>query len=340
LKRVERIAFAAGLVLLAWLIRRIGVETAFRTVARIGWGFAAVLLLYGVVAAVNTLAWRVTLPPADRVSFGRLFGFLLAGDAINAVTPSAVVGGELVRVSLLRRMVPGPVAAASVALAAACQFLAQILFLAAGTPLLAGLWWKGGAKRGLLAFAVLGAGTVLIGIGLAIVRSHDLFARLHGIFRRLFPGRVSEAGEARWRSLDEAIFSAIRRRRKDLVAAAALYLIGWALGAAEIALILFLSGAPAGWRTCLSIEVLSVGLDTVLFFVPARIGTQEGGKYVIFRLLALDPRLGLGVGLVRRLREIVWALPGLVLLGRVQKRPGPEAAAAQISGDRAAIPET
>ena len=70
----------------------------------------------------------------------------------------------------------------------------------------------------------------------------------------------------------------------------------------------------------LAIEVLSIAINGVLFFIPAKLGTQEGGKVLIFTLLGLTPAQGLDFGLLRRVRELAWAAVGLTLLSRLQSR--------------------
>ena len=75
------------------------------------------------------------------------------------------------------------------------------------------------------------------------------------------------------------------------------------------------------WRTALSLETGSVLIDGILFFVPAKVGTQEGGKVMLFAALGLNPARGLTVGVVRRIRELVYAGLGLVVLGWMSARP-------------------
>lgn len=323
MKSLERLSFAAGLLLLVWLVSRVGLGAILGALTKVGWGFAVVLALYAVTAFVNTLAWRATMPKGARVGPGSLFASLLAGDAINAVTPSAVVGGELIRLSLLRRKMPTVSAAASVSLAAATQFLAQVLFVLAGVPLVLGKTLVGPLRMGILAAAGI---AVAAGAGVMyLARRRNLFERLHGLLVRLVPGRLRPGSDvSQWRALDEAIFGAIRDRPRDLVSSLLFYLLGWTIGVAEVALVLSLLGSPVGWRTAALIEMLAVIIDTVLFFVPGRLGTQEGGKYVIFQMLGLDPRTGFALGFVKRLREIVWALVGIAILGYLQRRPGLE----------------
>ncbi|UPT75927.1 MAG: hypothetical protein M0D55_09805 [Elusimicrobiota bacterium] len=55
--------------------------------------------------------------------------------------------------------------------------------------------------------------------------------------------------------------------------------------------------------------------------VPAKIGTQEGGKAVIFKGLGLGAELGFTVGLIRHVRELVWAGAGLFLYAAQQRQP-------------------
>ena len=104
------------------------------------------------------------------------------------------------------------------------------------------------------------------------------------------------------------------------VAVLGFFVLGWAVGAVEIYLILHWVGA-ADWRTALALETGSVLIDGMLFFVPAKVGTQEGGKVVLFAALGLSPARGLTVGVVRRIRELAYAGLGLMALGWLSTRP-------------------
>ena len=57
-------------------------------------------------------------------------------------------------------------------------------------------------------------------------------------------------------------------------------------------------------------------MDAIVFFVPAKAGAQEGGKILAFTLVGLPAATGLAFGLLRRARELVWALLGYLLLLR------------------------
>jgi hypothetical protein len=50
-------------------------------------------------------------------------------------------------------------------------------------------------------------------------------------------------------------------------------------------------------------------------WIPARLGSDEGGAVSAFALTGLTPMLGLALALTRRVRDLLWALIGIVWLG-------------------------
>jgi hypothetical protein len=57
------------------------------------------------------------------------------------------------------------------------------------------------------------------------------------------------------------------------------------------------------------------------FFVPAKVGTQEGSKVIVLAALGLNPALGLTVGIAGRIRELTYAGLSLIALGCLCTRP-------------------
>ena len=331
--KLRRLALVAGLVLFVWLLHRIGLGVIASSLKRVGWGFAAVLALEAVVVLFTTLGWRQALSPPCQVPLSALFAMRLAGDGVNALAPAAVVGGELVRAGLLSRYVPAAQALGSVGLAAMAQFLGQVLFLGLGAILV-----RGGALQprlrllglALLVFLVIFA-AVLARIARRRGDSPGRFGRLWTWLARGLPGGFLREGFGR--DLEEQVFGAVRDRPGRLALSVLFFLAAWLVSVGEVALVLFFLGAPVAAATTLSIAVLAVLVEGVLFFVPARVGVQEGGLYAIFLALGLDPVLGFTLGLVRRLRELTWGLAGLLGLGFLRGRR--EGAAAP---DTSAIP--
>lgn len=331
--RLRRLALGAGFVLLLWLTHRIGFGVIVRCLRQVGWGFAAVLALEGVVVLLTTLGWRRTLPDEKRVPFPSLIAIRIAGDGVNALAPVAVVGGELVKAGLLSRYVPGPEALASVGLAAMCQFLAQVLFVGLGATF---------ARTGALESRLRVLGPCLLAfLALFVVLlswafrrrgpAAQLLARLAAWVGRRGEGKTVRPEFAS--DLSAHVAASFREHPGRLASSVLLFLGGWLISCAETALVMAFLGAPVSVGTAFSIAVLAVLVEGVFFFVPARVGIQEGGLYAIFLALGLDPVLGFTLGLVRRLRELTSGLAGFAILGFLRMQ-SPEAGAPETSDIR------
>jgi hypothetical protein len=314
---VELAGLLLGVALLAGTLWHVGLGVLAGDLRTIGWGLAAVLLVEAVGVGLNTWGWALAFPAGERsVGAGRLLAARLAGDGVNYLTPTATVGGELLRIRLLGPGVPLPLRWASVSVAKLGQSVAQAVFILVGlavvlpafTPAAPWLGWLGGGGAALLACAGFGW---LVGRG--------LWRTLAGAARRIgLRGRVPASWAGPGRELDAALGRLGARRVAGCLAC---FVGGWAVGAAEVYLILAGIGAPVDWRTALAVETGSVLVDGILFFVPAKVGTQEGGKVALFALLGLPPARGLTVGVVRRVRELTYAALGLAALGWLTASP-------------------
>ena len=318
MKTFERVSLAVGSLLFVWLLYRAGLGTVARNLKQLGWGFLVIFAQEGVAILLYTLAWSRMIPPRHRaVPFRSLVSMRLSGDAINHLAPSAVVGGELLRASLLRRFVPAPAAFASVGLAAMAQFFAQLLFIVLGIPFLA----EGGLQG-----RIAGAGVALAAIlALAIsgliylVWRGDAFRRLQRAIERKSWLRAKWASsELDAQTLDHEIFGSLHERPKGFLASVALFYMGWFVAVADVYWILFFLGVPVPLSLAFSIAVLLVLVEGFFFFVPAKAGVPEGAAYAVFLALGLDPARGFALGLARRLRETAWDLLGLALLAASQ----------------------
>lgn len=322
MRRFERVAFAAGVLLFAALLYRTGPARVGRQLVEVGWGFLPVLGVSAVPLVLNALSWGRLLPGARTLPIPTMLRMLVSAEAVNAVSPIGVVGGELVRVSQLSDHAPREDAAASAAMAAMAQFAAQILFLVTGLPLAASLLPSGAGRRGLFVFAagLLAPLAVVLGLAWSRAARERVLTAVGSVawIRRRAAG-IPES----WRAAVRDALDAFRSRPWRFLGAVALSLLAWQAGAVETWLILGYLGPSVSPARAYALEVLSVAIEGLFFFVPAKVGTQEGGRVLIFLAAGLDPSKGFTLGLVRRLREQVWAAIGLGLLGRRARRRTP-----------------
>jgi hypothetical protein len=88
-----------------------------------------------------------------------------------------------------------------------------------------------------------------------------------------------------------------------------------ALIASEVVVVLWSLHLPIHFFTILGIEGVTRGLKMLSGWIPARLGSDEGGAVSAFALTGLSPALGLALALTRRVRDLLWALIGIVWLG-------------------------
>lgn len=314
---VERGLLLSGVVLFVFLVRRLGAGEVWSNLRLIGWGFLLVLAQEGVSYLLNTLGWRYAFaPPRPAIPFRSLVAARMGGEAINNLTPTATIGGEVVRARMLEGLCDPHAAWASVAVAKLSQTAAQMIFVLVGLIVLVrDVPLPEGFRRGL--FIGLAAITTGLLLGIALQR-RGMFggaARLAGRLGLQVPERV----HAQVAQLDREI-ARLYRAPWSFAASVAGFLGAWCMGAVEVYIIMTCLQLAPTWGLAFTVEVLSVAIDALFFFVPAKAGVQEGGKALIFGLLGLDPAKGLVLGIVRRLRELTWSSVGLVVLARHQAR--------------------
>lgn len=309
--RISRaILLLLGVLSVVVLARRIDVNLVRSALVQVGWGIVLVVGQETVAHLLNALGWRFafTRDEAAAIPFGELFRLRVAGDAINYLTPSATVAGEVARAAMLSARHGATVRAGSVVVAKSAQTLGQAVFVATGFSLV-GTRLVVSAPRASARFWLV-AGPLLI---LAILFYRAAIQHAPGLL---------EPARARLRAVACRLRQFIRDHPARVVLSTLMFVLAYAWGAFEAYWICHFLGIPVSVFTALSIEVLSVAVDGLLFMVPAKIGTQEGGKMAVFAALGLPPSLGFAFGVVRHVRELTWAGLG-VLLCWSHHRPTP-----------------
>ena len=102
MKKFHTFSLILGFILLVVLIRSIGLKGLWQDLTLVGWGLLPLILIEGVADIFHTIGWRYCLSAPHRtLSFFRLFRIRMAGGAINYLTPTAALGGEVTKGTLL-----------------------------------------------------------------------------------------------------------------------------------------------------------------------------------------------------------------------------------------------
>ena len=306
-----------GALVLVALLRRYGLNETLDALRPLGPWLPLVFALEAVGKALNAWALRAVMPPGgkDRPGFGALFDATLQADAVNSLLPTASLGGNALLIRRLGKSMGMADATAAVTTANSAQTIAQFLFVLAGTALAAGSFAPTRELRlGLMATATVSV--FVIGLSFA-VQLGGPFVVAHAVMKRLglrVPYLLER--ETQIAALDARLRESLVSRPWDFAACVLLFGLSWAWSALELAVALRLMGIDAGVREVIAVEALAAFVDAIAFFVPAKAGAQEGGKVLAFTLAGLPAAAGLAFGLLRRARELAWALLGYLLLLR------------------------
>lgn len=327
------LALAGAVGVLAWL--HFAAITAL--IGRVGWGLAALPLLYLVPLTCATAAWRVLLPGREAPSLPKLTLITWIGLAANDLLPGGGITGEVARARLaMAAGVPARIAGASLVLDKTAHALAIVLLGAAAAATLPLL----GASREVILVAGVGWLLLAVGVcGFVLVQRAGLFGGLARAIAITFG-----SGRLLWllrsgRRLDREIRGFYRARGR--VALACALKLGFWLGlVVEVWVIAHLVHEPMGLLDAFMIEGLSAVLRSAAFIVPAAIGVQEGSFILLGAVVGFDPALMLVLALIKRGREVLLGVPALALwqaaegrsvLSAAWRRPP---AAAEVEGDQ------
>ena len=311
-----------GLGLTAWLLASYGLVTVLEVLGRAGvLGFVAIVAFHLPQMLLSALGWQAIARPGPGLrTYLRL---RWVREAVNNLLPLAQIGGEFVVAHLLQRR--GVRLARAIGGTIADLLLemgTQVLFTVLGVALLVRVAGHSEvsdlATRALWVAALIVAGAfVALWMGLAAVieRAALRMGRSFG-----WPATAEIGG------LHEALVGCFRNPG-SVLSGSLWHLASWLSGGFEVCLILHFFGHDVGLETGLIIESLGQALKAVGFAVPGALGVQEGGYVVVCRLLNIPPETALAVSLIKRVREAVLGIPGLILWHRSEAKAAGEPAA-------------
>lgn len=309
-----------GVAMIAYLWYQIGFTTILSSIRTLSWRLLVVVCFpYALTATLDAAAWRLAF--ADHAPpFPKLWSARIAGEAVNATTPTASVGGEPVKAFLVRHWVPMPEGLAAVIVDKTTIVTGQGLFLVLGLVL---------AHTALpVSGPVLTGMTILLGLealavtGFVVLQLLGAAGRGGRLLARFGMGPDS-SNQEHLDGLDRALSRFYRAHRGRLTGAVLVHLLAWTVGSLEIYLVLYFLGLPISLLDAVVMESFAAAVKFASFMIPASLGALEGGNMAIFSAFGYGGAVGLSYSLVRRLREGVWAAAGLLVLAALTARPTP-----------------
>lgn len=315
IRLAKPIFFLLGIGLLAYILSQADLGQIWRQIANLS--LPALLCIFGIYAlyfAADTVSWQFTLETIP-LSFrwtGRLYLIRMVGEAYNNITPMGSVGGEPLKAWLLKANYSVPLrdSGASLILAKTASMFSLVLFAS-------GAMWIALGHPNLTT-----SHRSLIGVALAwFVFNIVVFFLMQHL--RLSSFTATKLGRSRFgeklthlvagmHGMDDQFARFYGEQRAKLWWAMIWAMGNWVLGAAELFAIFYFMGFPVTWSEAWLLEAMLQIIRTVVFFIPAGLGAQEGTLMFAYAAISGNPTPGIAAALIRRFRELVWI--GLSLL--------------------------
>lgn len=297
-----------GLVAATGIIVWSGYDDVLRALAVAGWGILVTSLFHIISMIACVIGWRALMPRKQKPSHGFFLYLLWLRASVNNLMPVARIGGEVIAVRIMMKYgIDKSLAIASTVVELTMSVIAVFLFDIIGISMFAlhvvdkHIVWQ--LMLGLLlSLPVIGA--------MLFVQRVGFFGLLDKIFTILIRDKWRKfAGDAA--HLDHGVHTMYRRHASVLICGFWQF-IAWSLGAVEIWLALYFLGHTLSIQKAFMIEALIQATASAAFAIPGALGVQEAGFVLFGHMLGLTPDIAVALAVIRRCRDLLLYVPGLI----------------------------
>lgn len=313
--------FSVGAVVLVVIIRTIGIHEILANIASIGWRFVPIFAVNFIWYCCYTLGWEEFLRGmSGELPFWSLFRIKIAGEAVNTMTPANFVGGDPMRIFLLKTAYPVTEGAASVVVDRTIHSMATLLVVAIG--IIATFLTVGGLPENIK------YGVPIVMVIAIIFIGFIFFHQRRGIFGILVSGlkkfgikrEFSEATVARFEELDQHIVTFYQKNQRNFWRALSYHTFGRLLGVIEIYIVGHAVADQFTLFTALVLTALAPMINALFTFIPGALGVLEGAYSGVLYLMGFDPLIGITIQIAKRLRAVFWIGLGLLFLSTRERK--------------------
>lgn len=313
MKTFHNYSIAFGIILLSFLIWKIGPAELLNEFTAMSWGIVILILLEGLGHLFHAVGWKYCMSGSSRsLSILHLFRVHMAGHSISYLTPTAGLGGEVTKGTLLSRNNHGHEAASGVIIGKVAFALAHLLYVVVGSALVFSKVDLGGGL-----FMAMLLGILLVGGGIVaflIIQKHGkLGAVIRWMGRHHLGGKRMEEISEQVSRVDGSMQLFYREQRWDLPLAVAWNIVGLACGIGQSWVFLYMLTGGSSLVIAAAISFIGNWMDLVGFAIPSDIGILEGTRVLVFSILGFSSTMGLTYGVTLRFLQVFWAVAGLLI---------------------------
>jgi uncharacterized protein (TIRG00374 family) len=301
-KPIRLIILVASLALLIWLLDLVGWDKIADYAVRLGWTGMIIIIVLGVAEhLLDAMAFQKAIP--ENISLFYVHVANQAGALLNRFIPWEA--GEVLKGALLGRRVTS---SASISGTIAWNYMYRFTKPIA-TLIAAAIAWMFGAKElsglagwmvlaSVLSFAPYMVFKVLVHIGLA--RTAVWLMRVIRFIRRDPERIIKKATE-----IDEVVRTFSKRPSATYYLIIILQLMGRVVSWVTLYLVLRFTGQDYDFVTTGMIWAGFQVMGYLVSLLPSRLGTTEASGWLLFKLLGLDPAVGLMAQCIMSVKSII-----------------------------------
>lgn len=302
---------AAGLALLVWQVRTVGLGQIANGFKAVGWlGFVAILLLSLFRFTARSLAWTTLL--ARPVPLRSATAATISGDALGNLSFLSLLVSEPAKALYVTRHVPAAEAFAALTAENFFYSVSVAAVILGGTITLLATFVLPDAFRSVVWLSLIVMGGVLAAAvwlarkrpAVTIWARKALGGRLSGLMDRL---------QALETQTYDALSAGPSRLGTVLLCEVAFHLASVAEAWLTLTL---LRPDSATLLDAFLLDTVNRLINVIFRAVPMRVGVDEFTTSGFAEILGIGSAFGLTLALVRKARMLFWAAIGLALLGR------------------------
>jgi hypothetical protein len=308
---------AAGVALLIWQVRSVGLDHIGEGFKAVGWsGFLAILGLSLFRFTARSLAW-ITLT-TRRVPLSSATAATISGDALGNLSFLSLLVSEPAKALYVTRHAPAAEAFAALTAENFFYSVSVAAVILGGTITLLATFVLPDEFRFVVYLSLVAMGAVL---ALAVWIAHQRPAMTHWLRqtmgRFMTPGARADRLLDKVQGLESETYTALSATPARLGTVLACEVAFHTASVAEAWLTLsYLLPGHASLLNAFLLDTVNRLINVVFRAVPMRVGVDEATTMGFASMLGVGSPTGLTLALVRKARMLFWAAVGLALLGR------------------------
>ena len=303
-----------GLGLFAYFIKRAGIGQIAEGIANLGAGFLLIIAISAVRQIVRSLAWTLCMEAPYRLRFWDAFRARVMGDAIGNVMPFAsFVVSEPAKPALIRDRVPLMAGVSAIAIENIFYALSVVVFIFSG---MLALLLSFSLPKGLRLAAIITIAAVVMLVALVCLLIRKRFRFVSSATGFLHRRGLDPKWVARAQTFEDRIYGFYQRKGSRFLPILLLEACFHLAGVGEIYVTLsFISlQQPPTFFTAFILESVNRVITMAFKFIPLRMGFDEAGTGKVSKVLQFTEVTGVTLAIVRKGRDVFWAVIGMALL--------------------------